>query len=325
MNPCEPISNEADDFPILALAPMQDVTDHAFLRALHRIHCVPDLFVTPYLRSTPSSCVMRDSVLRCIEENPLECPVWVQLAGSEVAPLLRDIAQLRELPIAGINLNAGCPSPLVNRHGAGAALLKNPAHLKSICCALRDALPRHCRSVKCRLGWDDAEEFPRILEALSAGEPGLLIVHARTRRQLYSGTPNMGAVRMAVQQMPCPVLANGDITSLATAEQWLTQTRARGLMLGRGIVRNPFLFRELRGGSKATPEEMKSYYITLLEETGRDLSHRSPRAHCNRMKKYLAYCYADFSQQQEYTLRRCISPSEMEKILTNHLRFTIDD
>lgn len=300
---------------ILALAPMQNVTDLPFLRTLQRLNCLPDFIVTPYLRSSTTSCVMPDSIIRCITENPTSCPVWVQLAGSEVGPLLRDVETLRKFPIAGINLNAGCPAPLVNRRGAGAALLKNPAHLRSICRAMRNAIAPGCWSIKCRLGWESAEEFPQILEAIADGAPDLFIVHARTRRQLYAEIPDDAAVRLAVQRVSCPVLANGDISSRADAEHRLLSTQARGIMIGRGIVRNPYLLRELRGGTPPSQDEMLLYYTTLLEETGRELSHPSPAAHCNRMKKFLAYCYRDFSPQTEYNLRRCTSPSEMEKLL----------
>ena len=294
---------------------MQSVTDLPFLRTLQRLNCLPDFIVTPYLRSSTTSCVMPDSITRCITENPTSCPIWAQLAGSEIEPLLRDVEKLREFPIAGINLNAGCPAPLMNRHGAGAALLKNPIHLRRICCAMRSATAPGCWSVKCRLGWESAEEFPQILEAIAAGAPDLLIVHARTRRQLYAGEPNDAAVRLAVQQVPCPVLANGDIASRDDAEHRLLSTQARGIMIGRGIVRNPYLLRELRGGMSPSRDEMLLYYTTLLEETGRELPHPSPFAHCNRMKKFLAYCYKDFPAQAEYCLRRCTSPSEMEQLL----------
>lgn len=313
--PPAPLMTAFDSPPLLALAPMQDVTDLPFLRTLQRLHCLPDFIVTPYLRSTTTSCVMPDSIIRCITDNPTPCPIWAQLAGSEVEPLLRDVATLQKLPIAGFNLNAGCPAPLVNRHGAGAALLKNPTHLRRICRAMRDAIPPGRWSLKCRIGWESSEEFPQILEAVCSSSPDFLAIHARTRRQLYAGTTDDASVRLAVQLAPCPVLANGDITSLAETEHRLKNTQAHGIMIGRGIVRNPYLLRELRGGISPSRTEMSLYYTTLLEETGRELSHPSPAAHCHRMKKFLSFCYADFPPQIEYSLRRCTSPAEMEKLL----------
>ena len=303
----------------LVLAPMQDVTDLAFMRTLQRIHSLPDTFITAYFRSTPTTCALAEHNLRCIDENETGVPMLAQLAGSEPAALLRDAAMLLSRPgVAGINLNAGCPSPLVNRHGAGAGLLRDLPRFRDILQQLRTALPTGKFSVKCRLGWENAaEEFPRILEIIAQAAPDETGIHARTRRQLYGGTPDFSYVRQAVAQLSCPVLANGDIATPEQAQICLSLTGAAGLMLGRGAVRNPYLFRQLRGGPAPTREEMQLYYGILIEETGRILLHkRTEKGHCNRLKKYLAFCYPDFSPDQEYRLRRCTSVSEMERILT---------
>ena len=302
----------------LVLAPMQDVTDLAFMRTLQRIGSLPDTFITAYFRSTSTTCALAEANLRCIDENETGIPILAQLAGSEAEPLLRDAHMLLERPgVAGINLNAGCPSPLVNRHGAGAGLLRDLPRFNDILQQLRAGLPAGKFSVKCRLGWDDAAtEFPRILELLAAATPDEVGIHARTRRQLYGGTPDFSYIQQAVSTLPCPVLANGDINSAEQASSCLHETSAAGLMLGRGAVRNPYLFRQLRGGLPPTAAEMKEYYSILIEETGKVfLLKRTEKGHCNRMKKYLAFCYPDFSPEQEYKLRRCISVDEMRRIL----------
>lgn len=302
----------------LALAPMQDVTDLAFMRTLHRIGSLPDVFLTAYFRSTTTTCALAEHNLRCIDENETGVPILAQLAGSEAAPLLRDAAFLLNRPgVAGINLNAGCPSPLVNRHGAGAGLLRDIPRFANVLHSLRGMLPAGSFSVKCRLGWEDAAaEFPRILDCLAAATPDEVGIHARTRRQLYGGTPDFSYVQQAVKHLPCPVLANGDIGTTEQATACLQQTGAAGLMLGRGAVRNPYLFRQLRGGPSPTQNEMQFYYDILIEETGRVLLHkRTEKGHCNRMKKYLAFCYPDFTAEQEYQLRRCTSVVEMRRIL----------
>lgn len=301
----------------LVLAPMQDVTDLAFMRTLARVGSLPDLFITPYFRSTATTCAMAEANERCILLNETGVPVVAQLAGSEVAPLLRDAAALLRLPVAGINLNVGCPSPLVNRHGAGAALLRTPEKLRRILLSLRDLLPAGQFSVKCRLGWENAEsEFPRLLELLDEARPDFVIIHGRTRRQLYAGVPDEGAIRRAAQQLACPVLGNGDVQSAKQARCWLSGVSPAGLAIGRGAVRCPYLFRLLRGGPEPGPDERRRYFRILAEETERELSaRRSPAAHCNRMKKYLAFCYADFTPEQEYALRRCTDIQAMLDIL----------
>ncbi|MBR5523496.1 MAG: tRNA-dihydrouridine synthase family protein [Akkermansia sp.] len=303
----------------LALAPMQDVTDLAFMRTLLRIGSLPDLFITAYFRSTRTTCAMAEANLRCIQENETGVPILAQLAGSEAAALCRDAEALLQLPVAGINLNAGCPSPLVNRHGAGAGLLREPEHFLEIMQALRGVVPAGLFSVKCRLGWAEADEFTDLLPLLAAGGADEVMVHARTRRQLYGGEPQRDYVTRAVQSLPCPVWGNGDIITMDDAAAWVREAGVAGLLIGRGAVRNPYIFRMLRGGNAPTREEMLHYYMVLTEETDRILhTKRTPAGHCNRMKKYLAFCYPDFSREDEYALRRCKDIDDMRRIFERH-------
>ena len=301
---------------ILALAPMQDVTDLAFVRTLARIGSLPDFLVTPYFRSTATTCAMADENLRCIRENESGCPIHAQLAGSDAAALVRDATELMKLPVAGINLNAGCPSPLVNRHGAGAALLRDLENFREILLRLRDAVPEGKFSVKCRIGWQEPDEFDAILPVLAEARPDMVMIHLRTRAQLYAGKPHWYIGPRAVQDLQCPVLLNGDMQTHESVLRTMEVAECAGVMLGRGAVRNPYLFRMVRGGGAPTRDEMHAYYETLIEETGRILPEGITQAgHCNRMKKYLAFCYQDFSDGAEYALRRCIDIAQMRAIL----------
>lgn len=305
----------------LALAPMQDVTDLAFMRTLARVGALPDLFITAYFRSTKTTCAMAENNLRCITENETGVPIVAQLAGCDAPALCRDAEALLKYPVAGINLNAGCPSPLVNRHGAGAGLLRTPDTFLCVMQALRSVVPMGCFSVKCRLGWESAGEFDSLLPLLAAGGADEVMVHARTRRQLYGGIPHRACVATAVRTLACPVWGNGDITTPEEAVSWQHDTGVTGVLIGRGAVRNPYIFRMLRGGAAPSPEEMLHYYLVLTEETDRILhTKRTSAGHCNRMKKYLAFCYADFSAAEEYELRRCRNIDDMRRLFEQHAR-----
>lgn len=302
-----------------ALAPMQDVTDLAFMRTLARIGSLPDLFVTAYFRSTPTTCAIAENNLRCIEENETGIPILAQLAGCDPAALVRDAEWLMERNIAGINLNAGCPSPLVNRHGAGAGLLRDLPCLNRVLRALRETVPAGQFSIKFRTGWENATELPAILDIIDAAAPDMAMVHGRTRKDLYAAnTIQPATIRETAERLSCPVLGNGDITSAEQALQWINELCPAGVMIGRGAVRNPYIFRQLKGGPAPTADEMRTYYDVLIQETNRILhTKRTPAGHCNRMKKYLAFCYADFSEEQEYALRRCTDIDTMRRILCN--------
>ena len=304
----------------IALAPMQDVTDIAFVRTLQRIQSLPDYFVTPYFRSTPTTCALTEQNLLMIEQNETGVPIWAQIAGSEPSAIMRDCEMLLRHPIAGIDLNAGCPSPLVNRNGAGASLLRDLPRFSAIAGAMRQGIDKGAFSIKCRLGWAEIEEFPRLIELIAEAEPDLLCVHGRTRNQGYMRQAQLSPVALAVEQLsPCPVMGNGDIITPADAQRWMRDVAPAGLMIGRGAIRNPYLFRQLKGGAAPTQEEMRLYYHCLIEETAKVVTskqpHRFEQTHCNRLKKYLAYIYPNLPEGEEYHLRRCQSIKEMRQLL----------
>jgi len=169
-------------------------------------------------------------------------PVRPQLLGSDPICLAENAARLASLGPHGVDLNFGCPAKVVNRHGGGAALLLDPELLHRIVAAVRRAVPAPMAvSAKMRLGFDDdarAEDCARAIEAGGAGE---LVVHGRTKAQGYRAPAyweRIADVRAAVR---IPVVANGEIWSVADALRCREVSGCTSLMLGRGMVADPGL------------------------------------------------------------------------------------
>lgn len=306
---------------LLALAPMQDVTNLAFMRALHRLGSLPDYFVTAYFRSSSGRKGFSPAALACLTENETGVPIYAQLAGSDPASLVRDARALLEYPVAGIDLNAGCPAPIVCRKGAGSGLLRVAKRFDAVLGALREAVPAGKFSVKCRLGWEETAEWEMILPLLRSHAPDLLAVHARTRAGMYTAPVDAEAVRCAVVAMPCPVVANGNICDLATARAWMEAASPTGLMIGRGAVRNPYLFRVLRGGALPTYRDILTYAEILFEESCRLLASESEAVQCHRLKKYLVYLAADLPADFGFRMRSAATRAAMLSALRDHLAF----
>src|SRR5271169_2214027 len=165
--------------PVLALAPMQDVTDLAFWRVMAR-HGGADLYWTEYFRvhgdSRPEKWIL-DSVLN----NPTGRPVIAQMIGNDIPALVRNARELQQYPVAAIDLNLGCPAPVVYRKCAGGGLLRDPQRIDGILGALRDAV-RIKFTVKTRIGFDSADVFSELLPIYARHSLDLLTVHARTVR-----------------------------------------------------------------------------------------------------------------------------------------------
>src|SRR6185369_8518664 len=229
--------------PILALAPMQDVTDLPFWKLIST-YGGADIYFTEYFRVHATSTLDRH-ILRSITENPTGRPVIAQMIGNDIPSLVRSARELQQYPIAAVDLNLGCPAPVVYRKCAGGGLLRDPKQVDAILGALREAV-RTKFTVKTRIGFDSPEVYAELLHIFAKHSLDLLTVHGRTVKEMYRSEVHYEYITRAVAQMPCPVLANGNVYSAGKAEEVLKITSARGLMIGRGAIRNPWLFHQFR-------------------------------------------------------------------------------
>ena len=308
--------------PALVLAPMQDVTDLAFMRVIAR-RGAPDCFVTEYFRVHPDS-VPAAHILRSITENRTGRPVFAQMIGSDLPSLVRTARQLAALPVAGIDLNLGCPAPIVCRKNAGGGLLREPGEIDRLLGTLREAVAGRF-TVKTRIGYHDGDDFPRLLGIFRGHGLDGLTIHARSVKDLYQTPVRPQWVRMAVETMACPVIANGNVVDVATGRAYLRHTGAAGLMVGRGAIRNPWIFAQLTAafdGAAApvpTHRDLLEYITELYDEVARETKRFLPNAHVQRMKRHLAYITHGLAGGFEFELRRAKTPEEFFAICRRHL------
>jgi tRNA-dihydrouridine synthase B len=276
--------------PFLALAPMQEVTDLAFWTLVHN-YGGADVYWTEYFR-VHSTSTPEKKILDAITRNTTGRPVIAQLIGNDIPELVRTAKFLQQLPIAAIDLNLGCPAPIVYRKCAGGGLLREPQRVDAILGALRDAVQIKF-TVKTRLGFASVDEFDQLLAMFAKHSLDALTVHARTVAQQYRLPVHYDRIRQAVDTMPCPVIANGHVHSAAQAQELLTLTGAGGLMIGRGVIRSPWLFdqirQQLRGEIVTQPTGREvADYVRALWETQASFAG-SEKTRCARMKKFLNY------------------------------------
>ncbi len=276
--------------PLLILAPMQDITDLPFWRVMSR-YGGPDVYYTEYFR------VHRDStpekhILRSIDENPDGKPVVAQMIGQDLEALRRTALQLQKRKIAGIDLNLGCPAPIVCRKEAGGGLLRNLPKIDDILRVVREAV--HLRfTVKTRIGFDSPDEFPALLDLFRRHPIDALTVHGRTVREMYKPTVHYDAIARAARLMPCPVFANGNVADAESGRRTVELTGTSGLMIGRGAIRNPWVFTQIREAwagevtTRPTLVDLRNYIEHLYEETRNPVVREGGQV--GKMKKYLGY------------------------------------
>lgn len=236
--------------PLLALAPMQDVTTLQFMQVIHR-YGGPEVYWTEYFRVHPWSHIEK-WILDSITKNTTGRPVVAQMIGNDIPSLVRTAKELQQYPVAAIDLNLGCPAPVVYRKCAGGGLLREPERIDAILGALRAAVSIPF-TVKTRLGFAAPEEFDRLLPVFAKHAIDLLTVHGRTVTQMYRPGVRYDLIARAARELRCPVLANGNVHSAAQAQQLLAETGVRGLMIGRGAIRNPWLFDQIRAQLRGQP------------------------------------------------------------------------
>lgn len=309
--------------PALVLAPMQDVTDLPFMRVIAR-RGAPDWFVTEYFRVHPIS-KPEAHILRSIRENTTGRPIYAQLIGRDPESIERTIAFLENEPIAGIDLNLGCPAPVVCRKDAGGGLLRDPAALDGLLGMMREAVKGRF-TVKTRVGFSSPDEFPALLEVFRRHNIDGLTVHGRTVAERYQTPIHPDVIRMAVETMPCPVIANGNAVDVETARNLLAQTGAAGVMIGRGAIRNPWIFAQLdaamlgRVVSQPTHRDLLDYITELYDELAAETETFDPVKHVQRMKRPLAYISQGIGDGEfEHQIRRARTPEEFHGICRAHL------
>ncbi len=276
--------------PITALAPMQDVTDQPFMQVISECGS-PDYFFTEYFRVHAQSSLEKH-ILRSITENETGRPVFAQMIGEDVFHLKRTLNLLQDLPIAGVDLNMGCPAPRVYKKNVGGGLLRDPNKVDTVLGELREVC-EGLFTVKMRIGFEDTRYFEQLLSLINKHSIDMLSLHGRTVKEMYRSQVHYDCIKQAVERVNCPTLANGDVTSARRAREILSYTGAAGVMIGRHAIRNPWIFkqiRELEAGKPITRvklSEVYDYVKRLYHMVSKPWANEKARV--SKMKKYLNF------------------------------------
>lgn len=262
--------------PFFVLAPMADVTDASFRRVIAK-YGKPDVMWTEFvsadglIRATP---VGKAKLLKDLEYSEAERPIVAQLFGSNVENMEKAAALVAELGFNGIDLNMGCPDKGIEKQLCGAAMIKNPAVAKAIIQACKRGAPNIPISVKTRVGYNKVE-LEEWIPALLEEDISALTVHARTRKEMSKVPARWEYVLRAVEirnemKKDTLIIGNGDVKNLEEGRVRVLETGCDGIMIGRGIFGNPFLFANLTRVRRGDYDE---HHPTLSEQLTALLEH----------------------------------------------------
>ncbi len=324
--------------PIFVLAPLADVTDAAFRRMIAKYsrhtradgsEGGPDVFWTEF--------VSADGLCRATEEGKKklladliyseeERPIVAQLFSSTPEYMEAAARLCEELGFDGIDINMGCPDRSIEKQGCGAAMIKDPQKAREIVRAAKRGAPNLPVSVKTRLGYnqDQLEEW---LPELLAEEPAVVTVHARTRKEMSKVPARWERVQRAVEirnelGSQTLIFGNGDALSLTDAREKVAATGADGVMLGRAIFGNPWLFHPEKDLSNVTLEER----LSVMAEHSKLFEELLPHKSFAVMKKhYKAYVHGfDGAAELRARLMEAENAAEVERVAQSFLRGSVN-
>ena len=224
------------------LAPMAGVTDMPF-RTLCKEQGAG--LICMEMISAKAISFHNKNTIALMKIDPCEHPVSVQLFGSEPELMAEVAKSIEDKDFDILDINMGCPVPKVVNNGEGSALLKNPELIVQIITSVSSAIQKPV-TVKVRIGFENAPvDIVEIARRAEDAGAAAIAVHGRTRQQYYSGTADWDIIRQVKEAVSIPVIGNGDVDSPLKAEALLKQTGCDGVMIGRAVRGNPWIFREM--------------------------------------------------------------------------------
>ncbi|HEY4490756.1 MAG TPA: tRNA-dihydrouridine synthase [Acidobacteriota bacterium] len=285
--------------PILALAPMADVTDPAFRRLIAK-YGKPDVLWTEFVSADGLFLGGYDALIKDLDFTPAERPIVAQFFTSNPDMMRKAASLARDLGFDGIDINMGCPDKRIERRGAGANLMKYPELAQAIIRAAKEGAGGVPVSVKTRLGWND-NELETLLPALLKVEPAVITIHARTRKELSLVPARWEHVERAVEIRNAKgstlIFGNGDVSSVADGLKKAKETGCDGVMIGRAIFGNPWLF------ARHSPQILPKDKIEVLSEHTKLFEQLMPHKNFSVMKRHFKAYVAGWEGAKELRMK----------------------
>ena len=308
------------------LAPMAGVTDHPF-----RVICRKMGAGVVYTEFVSSDGIIRESVktLDMIKFEESERPIGVQIFGStpDVVSQAAKIVCDRFNPDI-LDINYGCPVPKVVNRGAGSGALRDLCLMDEITLAVIEQIPDHIPvTVKMRIGYDSSKlvstEAAGRLEKLGVSA---ITLHPRTTKQAFTGKANWVYIKEMKDAVSIPIIGNGDITNPDDAMRMFDETGCDAVMIARGCLGNPWIFREIQNRIKGLPQneitvqdrlDICIYHLELLRK------NKNPHLALNLTKKHFSWYIKGFNNAVSWRTKflRAQSHEEVDTIMNDFESF----
>ena len=287
----------------LYFAPMEGVTTMHFRRVHAAMFPGADRYYAPFISPTSDHRFTPREVREIGRENNTGIDLVPQILTKSAEDFLWCASGLADMGYGEVNLNLGCPSATVTAKGKGAGLLRTPEALERLLDGIfaKAEIPV---SIKTRIGYAAPEEWEALLALYSRYPIAELIVHCRTREELYGGEPHRGAFSRAREALSVPLCYNGNLFTVEDVRDFeKVEPGAQGVMLGRGAAEDPALFRRLRGGAPCTREELRAFHDTLYEMYTAEYGRLNAMRRMKELWSCLLYRFEDAGEIRRKMMR----------------------
>ncbi len=301
----------------LYLAPLQGYTNYIFRNLHNKYFGGIDKYFSPYLRFEPKKEYKKSTFNDLKPENNEHINFIPQVLGSNIQQFI-ELAQLfKSWGYKEMNWNLGCPYPMVTKSGLGSAMLQNATEISQI---LESVLPKIdiSISIKCRLGFTNDNDIFNVITELNKFKLNEIIVHARNAKQMYGGNPNYQIFKQIIGLSKNKLAFNGDILQIQNIE-YLTKLFNDDIdtfMIGRGLLKNPFLASEINGKVLLQPEKLKilkNFHNELFDKYQQKLEPSHLLTRLTSHWEYISF----FFENQHKTFKKIKKSSNVNKYLTS--------
>lgn len=273
-------------------APLEGITGYLYRNAHYKFFDRADKYFAPFIGTNQNGIRKTKEIRDILPENNPEIPLVPQLLSNKSGDFITYAKKIQQLGYKEINLNLGCPSRTVAAKKKGAGFLAFPEELDRFLEEIFEGVSADI-SIKTRIGMDQPEEFAGLLDIYNRYPLKELIIHPRTQKDYYNGKPDLEMFRYGLENSKNPVCYNGDIFTKEDYERFRKEfPQTDRVMLGRGLLKNPGLIGELKGGERTGTDRLKAFHDELYEKYRENFSGETPVLF--KMKELWVYLSGEF-------------------------------
>lgn len=305
--------------PFFALAPLYDVSDAAFRYVIAK-HGKPDIFYTEFTSTDGLQSTGREKLMHHLQFSDIEHPIVAQVFGTNPEKFRQTAELVKSLGFDGMDINMGCPDKNIIKTGSCAALFRTPELMQEIIAAAKEGASDMPISVKIRIG-DNKIDWKNWIAAILKAQPSAIAIHLRTRKEMSAVPAHWELMPEIIKfiddntttEIRPVIIGNGDIQNLTEAKQKVKETGCDGVMLGRAIFGNPWLFDQSRTEPPTKIEKISALmeHVQLYNKTFEgvkpfDIMKRHFKAYINGF---------DGAGELRAQLYECKTAKEVESVL----------